>query len=544
MVKEGVEGPAARSVRRSLGAYYTPDAIARALAEWAVPAKGGRVLDPSFGGCSFLRAALSCEVPDTQMVEVFGVDLDSEGAGRHAGELITQGVPRQNFVLKDFFATSLADFGDKGFDAVIGNPPYIRHHSIEDSNRRLASDAVATLGLTLPKRSDLWAYFVPYASSYLVAGGRFAFVLPAAFLHASYAHPIVNWLTESFQSVRIIEIEERLFDEAAEASVIVAASGYGLGPASHYHHGRAKDAAGLVAALLDDASLHRRCVSEQRPWAFDLLAPQSLAAWTRLCDNEKVRRLGSLAEIRIGAVTGANGFFVRHSGTMPAVNGDGPASIRVVPRSSDLAMAIIRQSDLDRFDELGRKSYMILLPEERSELEEILTEAEAAGLDQRYHCRGRQPWWVLKDVAKPDAFLGYMGANPGRVVLNQADASCTNTIHRLTWTDSVESPAAIAVGSWTSLYELGAELYGRWYGGGVLKLEPSEAARIPIPIISDAVDLANEIDSLARNGEGVKAVRLADDTVLKAGLGASEEEVMALRTAVTSLRSRRTGGRS
>ena len=44
-------------IKRLLGAYYTPDALANILAKWALVAERGTVLDPSFGRCAFLSAA-------------------------------------------------------------------------------------------------------------------------------------------------------------------------------------------------------------------------------------------------------------------------------------------------------------------------------------------------------------------------------------------------------------------------------------------------------------------------------------------------------
>ena len=66
-------------LRRLLGAYYTPDALAGVLAEWALAPKRGTVLDPSFGGCAFLNAATKVlagkGVPEPGRL-VFGVDVD------------------------------------------------------------------------------------------------------------------------------------------------------------------------------------------------------------------------------------------------------------------------------------------------------------------------------------------------------------------------------------------------------------------------------------------------------------------------------------
>ena len=62
--------------RRSLGVYYTPRSAASLLARWAIRWGDDTVLEPSFGGCTILEAAvkrlrsLGCAAPADQL---FGI---------------------------------------------------------------------------------------------------------------------------------------------------------------------------------------------------------------------------------------------------------------------------------------------------------------------------------------------------------------------------------------------------------------------------------------------------------------------------------------
>ena len=40
--------------RKRLGAFYTPDTLSKLLCDWAIRSPDDTVLEPSFGGCSFL----------------------------------------------------------------------------------------------------------------------------------------------------------------------------------------------------------------------------------------------------------------------------------------------------------------------------------------------------------------------------------------------------------------------------------------------------------------------------------------------------------
>ena len=108
---------------------------------------------------------------------------------------------------------------------------------------------------------------------------------------------------------------------------------------------------------------------------------------------------------------------------------------------------------------------------------------EDAGQEARltYKCRNRDPWYGLPDVKVPDAFLSVMCGTRPHLVRNEAACVCTNSLHAVTLRDGITLDA-LQRGWRSRLAELGAEIEGHPLGGGMLKLEPRDAARVPIPI--------------------------------------------------------------
>src|SRR5262249_6349076 len=82
-------------------------------------------------------------------------------------------------------------------------------------------------------------------------------------------------------------------------------------------------------------------------------------------------------------------------------------------------------------------------------------------------------------------------------------------------------------------------------GGGMLKLEPTEAERVlvarPARTISAAIDLAQEMDSLARKGGHSEVEHFGNVKVLQNGLGLTAKDCGLLSDAAAELRGRRLG---
>ncbi len=515
--------------RRALGAYYTPRCVADSLIAWANPTASGRVLDPSFGGCSFLAAAADhAKTGSGAGGSIWGIDIDPV-AFEHADRLLAPEVEK-HLIRSDFF--TLAPNGlDGTFDAIVGNPPYLRHHVMSDTQRDLASSAARAAGVTLPRTSDAWAYFLAHSLAFLSPGGRIAFVLPGAVLYSDYAGTLLDEIRRRFTTTKLIRVKERLFDDAREQSVVLAAAGFG-GVAGTLEYHQIDRISELGASLLTTSAgvSHDQ---DRRWWLTNTMTGAAAEAWSATLESPMTVALGDVFSIRIGAVTGANRFFVRTLQDAGELGSEGLRTVGIVARSRDFVGPVFTTADLDLAERSGHSSRLLLIEKDArrhsAALIEEIRQAEADGLHERSHCRRRDRWYSLADPATPDAFLPVMGASPSPVYMNSAGISSTNGVHGLTWlSDSLKLRDGV-LGTWTSLHRLAAELVGRHYGGGVLKLEPSDARRMPLAVSPNEEGALLEVDAVFRERGGQAAMDRADSIVLQAGLGISKKDCTVMR---------------
>ena len=174
---------------------------------------------------------------------------------------------------------------------------------------------------------------------------------------------------------------------------------------------------------------------------------------------------------------------------------------------------------------------------------ELIAKGEDAGFHRRYKCRIRSPWWALPTSQvggpPPHLFLTYMANETPRLVVNDAQALSTNTVHGVRLCNGT-GPDALAASFYSSLTMLSAELVGRSYGGGVLKLEPTEAERLVLPRPSPHHGrLLDAVDGLLRARRYGELQTTVDQAILRDDLGISSEQIAALRNAAGRLRDRR-----
>ncbi len=76
-----------------------------------------------------------------------------------------------------------------GFDAIIGNPPYVRQESLGDLKDYFESRYKVFHGI-----ADLYVYFIEKAVSLLKKDGYFSFIVANKWFRTNYGEPLRNWL--------------------------------------------------------------------------------------------------------------------------------------------------------------------------------------------------------------------------------------------------------------------------------------------------------------------------------------------------------------
>jgi hypothetical protein len=183
-------------------------------------------------------------------------------------------------------------------------------------------------------------------------------------------------------------------------------------------------------------------------------------------------------------------------------------------------------------------------------LDRYLEKGEEEEVQLAYKCTKRPLWYQPPIVAAPDLFFTYMSHRYPRLVANTARVTFLNSMHgvRLVGNVPPESRQALPLLMLNSATMLGAEVHGRAYGGGVLKMEPREAAVLPLPR-PEVLEAAWKILKPERNRlagaleqglwEGVS--KRVDEVLLHEVCGVDRGEVAALHIAGRDLRRSRMG---
>lgn len=505
--------------RRYYGSYYTPESIAQAVTDWAVRSPYDRILEPSFGDGVFVRSCrrrLSSLGATFASPRILGTDIDPAAVSKVMSAFDTR-APDVSLRCADFLAVEPE--GDWSLlQAAIGNPPYVRHHLIEkgtiaDMRRR---------DLALPGGSDLWCSFVMHSTRFLAPGGRLAFVLPGSFVFARYAQVVRERLAASFRETTSIRLAFRAFASAGaeERGIVVLCDGYGEGPSPGWNDLVAWDEGDLVAWLADTGQMGKA-------------RPASTAGLPLLLTS---RPLGDLASIGIGFVTGANATFVVNDATRTAFDLPSDSLSPVVSRTVQTPGINFTREDHAAAAAENGKVWLFApadLGMRHGPVRRYLARVSRTTRRKTLWFRKRRKWFQPEIGPRPDAVLTYMNHLGPRLILLEGAKGATNTFHAVTFGRSPAdpSPQLIALAMLTSFAQLSAERVGRSYGGGVLKIEPSEARKIEIPVPEVAptsIDLVfSRADALMKRGEFDAACDLADETILRPMLG---EKYLSIRS--------------
>jgi len=391
---------------------------------------------------------------------------------------------------------------EQRFDRIVGNPPYVAIKRLPPSLQRSAISISDLSGHPIGRGANTWLAFVLASLKLLKPGGCLAFVLPSAAEFADYSAAMRRAVRSTFASLEVFRCKRPLFQGVQEGTVVAIARGYGSHPCM-IHRKRFETPTELVKGLS-----HSNCLNgHQCPTGITRSDPATTA-------------LGSVAEIRVGGVTGDVSYFLMTEQRRQALELPKSALTPVVSKAKHLAWAALGLRHWNKLKSSGARIWLFnpsAALEKNPNVQRYLhLESAEGGCNQEaYKVSIREPWYRTPLPQVPDAFLSGMSRHGPWLCINRMKRlNATNTLYVVTFRD--RDPDAWymwALALLSSFAERQIRRIGRRYADGLIKYEPGPLAEIRLPKLKRRGDyrrLYTEAVAALLRGERVPARAIAD----------------------------------
>ena len=314
-----------------------------------------------------------------------------------------------------------------------------------------------------------------------------AFVVPAEIGHAPYAGPLMDYLIANFGSVHLIAIRDKIFPRLSEDCWLLLADGAGSrSSAIRLSRVERFDPHAMPPLVSEEIPVEAWRVRWRRRLRPFLLPPRVRSLYERMAAEPDAVRLGQIAQVGIGYVSGANRFFHLRPSDVRHFAIPDEFLVPSIRNSRYVTGAVIDDDDVGRWVAKDEPVFLLRIPPRArvpGAVRAYLDSAEGRQARASYKCRNRTPWYTVPDVRRPAFVLTYMSGRSPALAANRVGCTCTNAFlavdlrSGLFGNGGISEPGLPA--AWgSSAGRLSCELEGHPLGGGMLKLEPGEARHV------------------------------------------------------------------
>jgi type I restriction-modification system DNA methylase subunit len=542
------------SERKDLGQFYTPPKVAETIVKWAVPEKNEvtpRVLDPASGSGTFtveIYKRLSELNPESSHQElinrILAVDINKFPLHLTALNLASKNIqtPTDEFhAINDSFFNVEPSMGridgtnlhSKNFDAVVGNPPYIKHKNLSPDKEHFRHHLKSYGendnhpyydGLNkLSGKTDAYLYFVTHALRFLRGGGRLGFIIPAKWLNVRYGEKFQTFLRDNCKIDAVVDFQTRVFEDAEVNTAMLLVEKC---PDEKERNENVTDFIRVKESMSPQdlvntiefkrtipedsrlrfenrkgysiVSVQQSTLDEQgsRKLGYYLRAPRPVI---ELLESDVFVSLSELAEVYRGVTSGAVDFFLLDEDDVeqwgldnqfitPAIKSIKDVDTPVLP-TDGVGLWIL---DVHEYVEKVRESNTEF--EDRSLTEQVKDQLRQDGYESIYRyidygekqefntrstCKQRDVWFDLGELTPPDVLHPRFYNERIFTIRNTAGLVPSDAVQCVKTDEEVSEVLPVILNS--TLYKIFLELWGRAEGGGVLQLLTYEVKSIPVP---------------------------------------------------------------
>ncbi|MCD4746184.1 MAG: class I SAM-dependent methyltransferase [Bacteroidales bacterium] len=379
------------------------------------------------------------------------------------------------------------------------------------------------------KFTNVWVSFVVGSSLLLKENGKIGFVIPAEILQVSYAQQLRGFLAHFYNKINIISFEKLVFPDIQQEVVLLLCEKNGSD--SHLiEHLELRDASEL--GKLDVSVLRspsKKIDFKFNKWTYYFLEQEEINFLEKIAERKNIPTISNYANVEVGITTGANDYFTVPLLVVEAYDLKEFAK-PMVGRSVQVNSVIFTKEDWELNRQTKAKSHLLVFPSKENingqkGASSYIKLGESMGINKGYKTSIRDNWFVIPSIKLSDALFIRRNNLYPRLILNEAEAYTTDTMHRVFMKKDTNKKAFIA-SFYNSLSLAFSEIVGRSYGGGVLELMPSEAGKILLPYQTENAELLSTIDKMMRDKNSIDQIlKITNEQILKKGYSFSDKEI-------------------
>lgn len=466
---------------KEFGVFYTPqfliDFIIDKISTKFVREKSISVLEPSAGDGRFIDSLMKKRSQSS--INASLVEINKESA-----EYLNE-----RFITKKNIKIINSDFlyyeNEHKFDIIIGNPPYISKKHLAKEQIEKCREILTTASIPTLADKNIWTSFIIRCTKMLENNGVMALVLPFDLLQVKFGSYIQSYLTSNFSRIEIYTSNKLAFDKAEQDTIILFAykksKDKGLFINDLTFNKNERNKINLIYHSKDEC---RELISQDSniKWSSLSLSDSELIFLTKISSN--LKSVGNYVTSRPGIVTAANNFFIVSQKKIEEYSLHKYAR-PIIQKSQFFQNKIIFNSnDFKNLSKLDKPCFFIDLSnyvkDSCERVEEYLKLGEFLNIHQRYKCQRRKDWFVVPKVLPGEGFFFKRCSEYPKIHKNAYEILTTDAAYNLTANKNYDIDSLI-YSFYNPLTLCFAELYGRYYGGGVLELVPNEFRKLPIP---------------------------------------------------------------
>lgn len=459
--------------KKNTGSYYTPSYLASFISKRVLAHFENRtrisILEPSVGDGAFIS---ELEKEEKININITALDINKVELKTASKKWSKK---TASFVKTDF----LEYLATKKYSAVIGNPPYVKKGILTKNQIAISKEIHSNENLTEASVKNIWTTFLVKANTLLVDNGILAFVLPSELLQVKFAEEVREYLKKEFERIEIFTFNDLMFECKGQDTIVLFAYKKAEQKGEFFTNITSKDSLEQNSFILKNNNL---LVESNVKWTHHFLSSDELT----FIDNLKtqLRTVNDYSTSRPGIVTAANKFFIINKETEKKYNLS--RHTKPILQKGLFVNGSVEFNDLDMqaIEGDNRPSRLLQLNNEDSiskGLREYLDIGEEEDIPERYKCKIRNNWYVIPNIAvKPDAFFLKRCHHYPKLIKNNSEAFVTDSAYKVGMRNNYDLNSFI-YSFYNTLTLLFSEIEGRYYGGGVLELVPSEFKKLPIP---------------------------------------------------------------